>query len=114
MTGLDVGREGGVLRLTLDRPDRLNALTDDMSDALATELERATSYDDVRTVVIAGAGRAFCAGADISTADGPMRLDGRALDRVNRIVRAVTRLDKPVVAAVRGVAAGAGCSLALA
>lgn len=114
MTGLDVGREGGVLRLTLDRPDQLNALTDDMSDALATELERATSYDDVRTVVIAGAGRAFCAGADISTADGPMRLDGRALDRVNRIVRAVTRLDKPVVAAVRGVAAGAGCSLALA
>ncbi len=114
MTGLDVGRERGVLTLTLDRPEQLNALTDELSDALATELERATSYDDVRVVVIAGAGRAFCAGADISSADGPALVDGRALDRVNRIVRAVTRLDKPVVAAVRGVAAGAGCSLALA
>jgi enoyl-CoA hydratase len=114
VTGLDVRRERGVLSLTLDRPERLNALTDEMSDALATELERATSYDDVRVVVIAGAGRAFCAGADISAVDGPAELDVRALDRANRMVRAVTRLDKPVVAAVRGVAAGVGCSLALA
>jgi enoyl-CoA hydratase/carnithine racemase len=114
VTGLELRREGGVLWLTLARPHQLNALTDQLSDALATELEQATTYDDVRVVVIAGAGRAFCAGADISAGDGPARLDGRALDRVNRIVRAVTRLDKPVVAAVRGVAAGAGCSLALA
>jgi enoyl-CoA hydratase len=114
VSGLDVRREHGVLWLTLDRPEQLNALTAELSDALATELEQAAWYDDVRVVVIAGAGRAFCAGADISAADGPVRLDGRALDRVNRIVRAVTRLDLPVVAAVRGVAAGAGCSLALA
>jgi enoyl-CoA hydratase len=114
MTDLDVAREGRVLTLTLDRPQQLNALTDALSDALAAELERATTYDDVRVVVLRGAGRAFCAGADIAGADAPMQLDGRALERANRIVRALTRLDKPVVAAVRGPAAGLGCSLALA
>lgn len=111
---LGVARADGVLTLTLDRPDQLNALTDELSDALAHELEQAAAYDDVRAVVLRGAGRAFCAGADISGADSPMQLDVRALDRANRIVRAVTRLDKPVVAGVHGVAAGVGCSIALA
>jgi enoyl-CoA hydratase len=111
---LGVARAGRVLTLTLDRPDQLNALTDELSDAFAHELERAASYDDVRVVVLRGAGRAFCAGADISAVDGPMQLDVRALDRANRIVRAITRLDKPVVAGVHGVAAGVGCSIALA
>jgi enoyl-CoA hydratase len=111
---LGVARAGGVLTLTLDRPGQLNALTDELSDAFAHELERAASYDDVRVVVLRGAGRAFCAGADISAVDGPMQLDVRALDRANRIVRAITRLDKPVVAGVHGVAAGVGCSIALA
>ena len=68
----------------------------------------------MRVVVLRGAGRAFCAGADIAGADAPMQLDVRALDRANRIVRAITRLDKPVVAAVHGPAAGVGCSIALA
>ncbi len=113
-------REDAVLTLTLHRPDRLNALSDALADELAETLERAASYDDVRVVVLRGAGRAFCAGADISpvpeqvVADGPMRLDVRALDRANRIIRAVTGLDKPVVAAVQGAAAGVGCSIALA
>jgi enoyl-CoA hydratase len=111
---LVVARGDGVLTLTLDRPDQLNALTDELSDALAGELERAAAYDDVRVVVLRGAGRAFCAGADISAVDGPVQLDVRALDRANRIVRAITRLDKPVVAGVHGVAAGVGCSMALA
>jgi enoyl-CoA hydratase len=111
---LVVARADGVLTLTLDRPDQLNALTDELSDALAGELERAAAYDDVRVVVLRGAGRAFCAGADISAVHGPGQLDVRALDRANRIVRAITRLDKPVVAGVHGVAAGVGCSIALA
>jgi enoyl-CoA hydratase len=111
---LGVARADGVLTLTLDRPEQLNALTDELSDAFAHELEQAPSYDDVRVVVLRGAGRAFCAGADISAVDGPVRLDVRALDRANRIVRAITRLDKPVVAGVHGVAAGVGCSIALA
>jgi enoyl-CoA hydratase len=111
---LVVARADGVLTLTLDRPDQLNALTDELSDALAGELERAAAYDDVRVVVLRGAGRAFGAGADISAVDGPGQLDVRALDRANRIVRAITRLDKPVVAGVHGAAAGVGCSIALA
>jgi enoyl-CoA hydratase len=109
-----IDRADGVLSLTLNRPEQLNALTDELSDALAHELEQAGSYDDVRVVVIRGAGRAFCAGADISAVDGPMQLDVRALDRANRIVRAITGLDKPVLAGVHGVAAGVGCSIALA
>lgn len=114
MAELEVARADSVLTLTLNRPEQLNALSAELADALAAELERALAYDDVRVVVLRGAGRAFCAGADISAVDGPMRLDVRALDRANRIVRAVTRLDKPVVAAIQGAAAGVGCSIALA
>ena len=90
VSDLAVARSGAVLTLTLDRPDQLNALTDELSDALAGELEAAAPYDDVRVVVLRGAGRAFCAGADIAGADAPMQLDVRALDRANRIVRAIT------------------------
>lgn len=104
----------GVLRLTMDRPASLNAMTDAMNDALALELEGAVARDDVRVVLLAGSGGAFCAGADIGGVDAHERLDHRALDRANRLVRAVVALDKPVVAAVDGVAAGVGCSLALA
>jgi enoyl-CoA hydratase len=109
---LKVTRDDRVLTLTLNRPEALNALSDELADALAAELERATAYDDVRVVVLRGAGRAFCAGADITSS--PEQLDVRALDRANRIVRAVTRCDKPVVAVVHGAAAGVGCSIALA
>jgi len=106
--------DAGVLRLTLNRPERLNALTDTMSDALATELEAAQGRDDVRTVVLAGAGGAFCAGADVGGQDAHARFDVTALDRANRVTRALVGLDKPVVASVSGVAAGVGCSMVLA
>jgi enoyl-CoA hydratase len=112
--GLDVRSGGGVLRLTLDRPERLNALTAAMSDRLAVELEAAPARDDVGVVLLAGAGRAFCSGADLSGADAHERFDVTSLDRANRLVRAVVGLDKPVVAAVGGIAAGVGCSVALA
>jgi enoyl-CoA hydratase len=105
-------REGGVLTLTLNRPERRNALSDELADALAARLEHATSYDDLRVVVLRGAGTAFCAGADIRGDD--LSLDRRALDRANRIVRAIVRLDSPVVVVVQGAAAGVGCSIALA
>ena len=112
MPSLEVNRAERVLTLTLNRPEQLNALSGELADALATELERTTTDDDVRVVVLRGAGRAFCAGADIVAGSGP--LDVRALDRANRIVRAVTRCDRPVVAVVQGAAAGVGCSIALA
>jgi enoyl-CoA hydratase len=97
----------------MDRPQHLNAMTAAMADRLAEELERASGRDDVRVVLLAGAGGAFCSGADLSGADAHENFDVSALDRANRIIRAVTRLDKPVVAAVNGVAAGVGCSAAL-
>ena len=98
----------------MNRPERLNALTAAMSDRVAAELEGAATRDDVRVVLVAGAGGAFCSGADLSGADAHQNFDGTSLDRANRIIRAVTGLDKPVVAAVDGVAAGVGCSTALA
>jgi enoyl-CoA hydratase len=104
----------GVLTLTMNRPDVLNAMSDEMSDRLASELEAAPSRAEVRAIVIAGAGPAFSAGADISGEDAHERFDVRALDRANRLVRAVVACDKPVLAAVNGVAAGVGCSVALA
>jgi len=108
-----VGCDDGALRLTLDRPATLNALTAEDADRLAEELEGAAARDDVRVVVVTGAGEAFCSGADLSGADAHEHFDVSSLDRANRIVRAVTMLDRPVVASVRGVAAGVGCSLAL-
>ena len=114
MEGLEIRTEAGVLRLTMNRPERLNALTAAMSDRVAAELEGAATRDDVRVVLVAGAGGAFCSGADLSGADAHQNFDVTSLDRANRIIRAVTGLDKPVVAAVDGVAAGVGCSTALA
>jgi enoyl-CoA hydratase len=111
---LDVRTDQGALWLTFNRPDRLNALSGEMSDRLAEELEGAAARDDVRVVVLAGAGDAFSSGADLTGDEEHGRFDGTALDRANRVIRAVTRLPKPCVAAVRGVAAGVGCSTALA
>lgn len=104
----------GALWLTLNRPEVFNALTAEMADDLARYLVEATSRDDVRVVVITGVGTAFSTGADISGEDAHEHFDVTALDRANRIIRAITGLDKPVVAAVNGVAAGVGCSAALA
>jgi enoyl-CoA hydratase len=107
-------RDEGALWLTFNRPGVLNAFSDELSVALAERLEGAASDDDVRVVVLTGAGAAFSAGADISGEDAHERFDVRALDAANRIIRAVTSCPKPVVAAVNGVAAGVGCSTALA
>jgi len=112
--GLDVTLADGVLRLTLHRPETLNALSAEMADALAAHLERAQGRDDVRVVLLEGRGGAFCSGADLSGSDAHANFDVSALDRANRMVRAIVALDQPVVASVGGVAAGVGCSLALA
>lgn len=114
MPDLHTRVDAGVLRLTLDRPDVGNALTGAMADDLAAALEAAGSDDAVRVVVLAGAGAAFCTGADLGASHAREELDVSALDRANRIIRAVVGLDQPVVAAVDGIAAGVGCSIALA
>jgi enoyl-CoA hydratase len=107
-------RDGGALWLTFNRPEVFNAFSGELSVALAERLEDAASNDAVRVVVLTGEGPAFSAGADISGEDAHERFDVRALDAANRIIRAVTSCPKPVVAAVNGVAAGVGCSTALA
>jgi enoyl-CoA hydratase len=104
----------GVLRLTFTRPEVLNALSGLMALTLAEQLERATADDAVRVVVISGSGGSFSAGADISGAEAHEKFDVRALDAANRIIRAEVGCSKPVLAAVDGVAAGVGCSVALA
>ena len=111
---MTVELDGGVLRLTFRRPEVLNAMSGRMAVTLAEQLERATADDDVRVVVITGSGGSFSAGADIGGAEAHERFDVRALDAANRIIRAEVACSKPVLAAVDGVAAGVGCSVALA
>ncbi|HLV25357.1 MAG TPA: enoyl-CoA hydratase-related protein [Gemmatimonadales bacterium] len=108
----------GVCTITLNRPDRLNAVNSDLAVALPAALREAAGDDTVRVVVITGAGRGFCAGLDLKEPAGiPATSVAERLDPnmwVGRWARAVTECDKPVIAAVNGVAAGAGLALALA
>jgi enoyl-CoA hydratase len=114
LSDLEVAVSDGVLRLTLNRPEVFNALTGEMADEVAAVIEGATARDDVRVIVLTGTGAAFSTGADISGSEAHEGFDVTALDRANRIIRAIVGVDKPVVAAVNGVAAGVGCSAALA
>ena len=110
--------DGGVATITLDRPEALNALTVEMKIALREAVERAAEDDAVRAVVLTGAGRGFCVGQDLREhADGLAAGDTELTtvsEHYNPIVMALTSLPKPVIAAVNGMAAGAGASLAFA
>lgn len=114
MADLEVRVEDGALWLTLNRPEVFNALSGEMAADISRLTEEATAREDVRVVVLTGTGFAFSTGADISGENAHENFDVRALDAANRIIRAIVNLDKPVVAAVNGVAAGVGCSAALA
>lgn len=105
--------EEGVLMLTLNRPEALNALTTQVLLDLAKALEEAQA-PSVRTVVITGAGRAFCVGQDLGEIQGQELSYKNHLQHYALVVERIRELDKPVLAAVNGVAAGAGVSLALA
>lgn len=108
MTLVNSRCDDGLLRLELNRPDRLNALNTPLLTELKTLLAEAES-DDVRAVVLAGAGRAFSSGGDLRGEDTKGVVDVAA-----EVITAITELPKPVVAAVQGPAVGLGCSLALA
>lgn len=109
--GLLEDRSEGVLRITFDRPDRLNALTAPMITRVA-ELVEAADADGTRVIVLTGSGRAFSSGADVGPDGAPPGLD--TLDAANRLTLAICRSRAPVIAAVNGIAAGVGCSFAVA
>lgn len=118
-TGIDdlaVDLVGGVLSVTLNRPDSLNSLNRAMLAGIADILTTAASDRRVKVVRLGGAGRGFCSGAGISDDQAQKTVDGPAsvLDAANDAVRAIVDLPQPVVAAVHGAAAGVGVSLALA
>jgi 2-(1,2-epoxy-1,2-dihydrophenyl)acetyl-CoA isomerase len=112
-------RSGAVMTLRLNRPQKLNALNPEMGRALVHALLRASDDKQVRAVVVAGAGRAFCAGGDLDlirdvrTRKAPRELEG-LLTAGKEICVAIATMTKPVIAAVNGPAAGGGMNLALA
>ena len=106
MDGLLIDDTGAILRLTLNRPDKFNALTADLIHAVADQIDQTSA----RVVVLTGNGKAFCSGADVS-GDKPS-MD--TLHAANRLTLTILDSPKPVVAAVNGIAAGVGVSFALA
>ena len=108
--------DSGVLTLTLNRPDALNSFNVEMKEALLAALKDAARDREVRVVVLTGAGRAFSAGQDLKERQAPGAADlGTELrTRYNPIILAMRRLEKPIIGAINGVAAGAGISVALA
>jgi 2-(1,2-epoxy-1,2-dihydrophenyl)acetyl-CoA isomerase len=114
-----VSDSGGILTITLNRPDKLNAFIGHMRRDLAEALEHAGSDRAVRVVIITGAGRAFCAGGDITfMAELMQRRDDEEFSRIlgagRRVITAIREMTKPVIASINGPASGAGCNLAFA
>src|SRR5258706_5389775 len=111
-----VSFEAGVLRITLNRPEKLNAFNPAVHQGLAEAMTRAETDAAVRCLLITGAGRGFCAGQDLTERDmkaaGPMDLGSGLETWYNPLVKRMRALPKPIVCAVNGVAAGAGATFA--
>lgn len=121
MSVLQIRTENGVRVLTLNRPEKLNAFNDELSNALEQAVEEANHDDDVRVVVLTGSGKGFSSGLDLSEVakKGPAGLRGRSmlvddLGWVGRLALGIANNDKPFIAAINGTAAGAGFALTLA
>src|SRR5262252_2337612 len=114
MAEVETGRDGAVLTITLNRPDVLNAFNGAMHNALGAALKEARG-PDVRAVVVTGAGRGFCVGQDLTEfREAPGDIGPRLRAGYHPNILALRSLEKPVLAAVNGPAAGAGLSLACA
>ena len=114
---LEIAREDGVLTLTLSRPDRLNALNVQMLEEILRALDEIDADDTVRAVIVTGAGRAFCAGADLggggATFDTSAAKSGIPRDGGGRITLRLYECKKPVIAAINGAAVGVGATMTL-
>jgi len=108
--------ENGVCTLTLNRPEVFNSFNKEMAIALQQALDNCEKNDDVRAIVITGSGKAFCAGQDLGEAMDPNGPELKSIvrDHYNPIIMRIRNIEKPVIAAVNGVAAGAGANIALA
>lgn len=109
-------KSGGVAKITLNRPDKFNSFNREMALALQQTLDACKDDREVRAVLVTGNGKAFCAGQDLQEAmdtEGP-DIDKIVAEHYNPIILRIRNLEKPVVAAVNGVAAGAGANIALA
>ncbi|HEY9681687.1 MAG TPA: enoyl-CoA hydratase-related protein [Oculatellaceae cyanobacterium] len=117
---LNFEKKDGVATITLNRADKLNAFNDELTFALQDALKECEKDDAVRAVILTGAGRGFCSGQDLAArqlAEGSAQqvsLGESIRRRYNPIITKIRRMEKPVIAAVNGVAAGAGASLAFA
>lgn len=108
--------ENNVAYITLNRPDKFNSFNREMALALQQELDRCAGAEDIRAIYLTGEGKAFCAGQDLAEAvdpDGP-ELTTIVREHYNPIIEKIRNIEKPVVAAINGVAAGAGANIALA
>jgi 2-(1,2-epoxy-1,2-dihydrophenyl)acetyl-CoA isomerase len=117
---LELSVDHGVATIVLDRPEVMNALNDELGGELLDAVGKTTQDEQVRCIVLTGAGRAFCAGEDLGALAAEYEsgespgLGQTLVDRYNPLIRAIRGAPKPVVAALNGVAAGAGASIALA
>ena len=115
---VDLTIEGAIAKVVLNRPDKLNALNVEMREALCDYFARMRFNDAVRVVIVTGAGRGFCSGADVDRMAGQshdLRADRERMQRGGHtFIRALHAIEKPVIAAVRGPAVGIGWSMALA
>ena len=109
-------KQGSITTITLNRPDVFNAFNDEQSYELQDALKAARKDDETRVVILTGAGKAFCSGQDLKAIAGAEKRSfiDSLNKRYNPIIREMRNMPKPIICRLNGVAAGAGCSLALA
>ena len=117
MSDLLIEKNDGLLSLTLNRPEQMNAMSGEMVGQATAAVMDVVENKSARAILLTGAGRGFCAGADLSgggLTDARETIEGRMMAGINRLILAIREVPVPVVVALNGAAAGAGCGLALA